>query len=65
MGYTLDVLLVYGGTCLKLVVSMVAVTLQGLTSGDSYEQAGLLQVLLRMQCGNGLMHESVHVSGGL
>jgi hypothetical protein len=38
---------------------------QGLTSSDPYEQAGLLQVLLRMQCGNGLMHESVHVSDGL
>jgi hypothetical protein len=37
---------------------------QGLTSSDPYEQAGLLQVLLRMQCGNGLMHESIHVSGG-
>jgi hypothetical protein len=37
---------------------------QGLTSSDPYEQAGLLQVLLRMQCGNGLMHESIHVGGG-
>jgi meiotically up-regulated gene 157 (Mug157) protein len=35
---------------------------QGLTSSDPYEKAGLLQVLLRMQCGSGLMHESVHVS---
>jgi meiotically up-regulated gene 157 (Mug157) protein len=43
----------------------LAIMVQGLTSSDPYEQAGLLQVLLRMQCGNGLMHESVHVSRGL
>jgi meiotically up-regulated gene 157 (Mug157) protein len=41
---------------------MPAIMVQGLTSSHSYEQAGLLQVLLHMQCGNGLMHESVHVS---
>jgi meiotically up-regulated gene 157 (Mug157) protein len=41
----------------------LAIMVQGLTSSDPYEQAGLLQMLLRMQCGNGLMHESVHVSG--
>jgi meiotically up-regulated gene 157 (Mug157) protein len=44
------------------LVWSLAETVQGLTSSDPYEQAGLLQVLLRMQCGNGWMHESVHVS---
>jgi meiotically up-regulated gene 157 (Mug157) protein len=42
----------------------LAIMVQALTSSDPYEQAGLLQVLLRMQCRNGLMHESVHVSVG-
>lgn len=40
----------------------LALMVQGLTSSDPNEQAALLRVLLRMQCGNGLMHESVHVS---
>lgn len=33
-----------------------------LTSDDPFEQSVLFKDLLKMQCGNGLMHESVHVS---
>jgi meiotically up-regulated gene 157 (Mug157) protein len=32
---------------------------QGLTSSDINERASVLRQLLLMQCGNGLMHESV------
>jgi hypothetical protein len=36
-------------------------SLQALTSSDAQEQATILRWLLKMQCGNGLMHESVRV----
>jgi hypothetical protein len=32
---------------------------QALTTSEAQEQATILRVLLQMQCGNGLMHESV------
>lgn len=32
---------------------------QGLTSNDLEEQAYILRTMLKLQCGNGLMHESV------
>jgi meiotically up-regulated gene 157 (Mug157) protein len=34
---------------------------QGLTTDNAEEQAAILRSLLEMQCGNGLMHESVSV----
>lgn len=34
---------------------------QGLTTNDAEDQAAILRSLLDMQCGNGLMHESIHV----
>lgn len=34
---------------------------QGLTTNDAEDQAVILRSLLDMQCGNGLMHESIHV----
>lgn len=34
---------------------------QGLTTDNAEEQAATLRSLLEMQCGNGLMHESVNV----
>ena len=34
---------------------------QGLTSKDPSERVGLLRQLLAAQCGDGMMHESVHV----
>lgn len=36
--------------------------MQGLTSASPEEQASTLRGLLDMQCGNGLMHESVDVN---
>lgn len=39
----------------------MALMVQALTSGDAGERAHLLRALLKLQCGNGLMHESVRV----
>ena len=36
--------------------------IQGLTSNDPPERVQLFRWLLKMQCGNGLMHESVDVN---
>ncbi|PSC76253.1 glycosyl hydrolase [Micractinium conductrix] len=40
----------------------LGLSVQGLTSHDPKERADLLRTLLKLQCGNGLMHESVSVS---
>lgn len=36
----------------------LALMVQGLTAHNATERAGLLRTLLKLQCGNGLMHES-------
>lgn len=36
----------------------LGLVVQGLTSHDPKERADLLRTLLKLQCGNGLMHES-------
>jgi meiotically up-regulated gene 157 (Mug157) protein len=36
--------------------------IQGLTSNDPSERVQVFRWLLKMQCGNGLMHESVDVN---
>lgn len=39
----------------------MAVMIRAVTSEDVTERAEALRMLLKMQCGNGLMHESVNV----
>ncbi|EFN57713.1 hypothetical protein CHLNCDRAFT_142936 [Chlorella variabilis] len=39
----------------------LAIAVQGLTARSTEERAEMLRTLLKMQCGNGLMHESVNV----
>ena len=39
----------------------LALIVQALTTVDSQEKANMTKMLLQMQCGNGLMHESVNV----
>lgn len=38
----------------------LAIAVQGLTAQAADERAGMLRMLLKMQCGSGLMHESVN-----
>lgn len=38
----------------------LALAVEALTSSDPKEQARILRALLKLQCGNGLMHESVN-----
>lgn len=45
----------------KLYIWPLAHAVTALTSGDPQLQARLLRELLGMQCGNGLMHESVNI----
>ncbi|KAL4425793.1 hypothetical protein ABPG75_009809 [Micractinium tetrahymenae] len=40
----------------------LALSVQGLTATTAAERAEMLRTLLKMQCGNGLMHESVSVN---
>ena len=42
----------------------LAVMVEALTSDDAEKRANALKSLLKAQCGNGLMHESVHHSEG-
>ena len=39
--------------------------IEGLTTDNSTRKAELFTWLLRMQCGNGLMHESVYLGGNV
>ena len=44
----------------------LAISVQGLTAARAEERAEMLRTILKMQCGNGLMHESgAVVCGGL
>ncbi len=48
-------------SCTHRFVWPLAHMVAALTSPRASEQAELMRQLLGMQCGNGLMHESVHV----